>query len=96
LRTQRPRAGSTWAFRKQFGTIEVVLLEDVVKDKAAPELKVVIDPVDGFTLFDNEMVRPEMVSVEILGLGMHSVLRTFSIVPAGQTHTPPLTTWLGI
>lgn len=81
LQTQIFRTGSKWAFTKQVAATEVVLLADTVNE-----------PPDGFALFAMEVVGPEMLALGALSGVMHNMLRTFRTVPAGQTHTPPLTT----
>ena len=85
LQTHTLRTGSKWAFRKQVGATEVVLLADTVKE-----------PADGFTLFAIDVAGPEMLALGTLSGVMHNVLRTFSTVPTGHMHTPPSTAWLDI
>jgi hypothetical protein len=48
-------------------------------------------------MLDIELAWPEMVELEpLLLMAMHNVLRILSTVPAGQTRSPPLTTWFDI
>lgn len=48
-------------------------------------------------MLDIELVWPEMVELEtLLLMAMNSALRILTTLPAGQTRSPPLSTWFGI